>query len=136
MSVCCGSTGDYEKTNYSHFFNTAPIFKLIGDSLILGTLEVLAEVFTLGEKSGIPTTQTFGLIKELMPAPRLVILPEFVCLNTHSSQSDTVSTVSSSMPIRWLMTRSIAPKILLSTEVSRILLMLGILHITELAKMS
>ncbi|KAK7695111.1 hypothetical protein QCA50_002301 [Cerrena zonata] len=50
----------------------APTFKLIGNSLILGTLEVLAEVFTLGEKSGIPTSQVFGLIKELMPAPTII----------------------------------------------------------------
>ncbi|KAF5385352.1 hypothetical protein D9615_001209 [Tricholomella constricta] len=37
----------------------APTFKLIGNSMILGTLEVLAEAYTLAEKSGI----------KILPAP-------------------------------------------------------------------
>ncbi|KAF7793564.1 hypothetical protein EIP86_004678 [Pleurotus ostreatoroseus] len=49
----------------------APTFKLIGNSLILGSLEVLAEGFTLAEKSGIKPTQVHGLIKDLLPAPPL-----------------------------------------------------------------
>ncbi|KAI0783139.1 NAD-P-binding protein [Abortiporus biennis] len=50
----------------------APTFKLIGNSLILGSLEILAEAFTLGEKSGISQEQVQGLLKDLMPAPILV----------------------------------------------------------------
>ena len=48
---------------------TAPTFKLIGNSLILGSLEVLAEALTLSEKSGIQPTQVHSLVKDLMPAP-------------------------------------------------------------------
>jgi 3-hydroxyisobutyrate dehydrogenase-like beta-hydroxyacid dehydrogenase len=51
----------------------APTFKLIGNSMILGSLEILAEAFTLAEKSGIPPTQVQGLIKDLLPAPMCVI---------------------------------------------------------------
>lgn len=47
----------------------APTFKLIGNSLILGSLEILAEIFTLAEKSGIKPTQVHNLVKELMPGP-------------------------------------------------------------------
>ncbi|GJE89535.1 NAD(P)-dependent oxidoreductase [Phanerochaete sordida] len=49
----------------------APTFKLIGNSMILGSLEILAESFTLAEKSGIKPTQIHGLVKDLMPAPIL-----------------------------------------------------------------
>ena len=51
----------------------APTFKLIGNSVILGNLEILAEVFTLSEKSGIKPSQTQDLIKELLPAPPYVL---------------------------------------------------------------
>lgn len=47
----------------------APTFKLIGNSLILGSLEILAEGFTLAEKSGILPNQVHALVKDLMPAP-------------------------------------------------------------------
>ncbi|EKM61550.1 uncharacterized protein PHACADRAFT_248231 [Phanerochaete carnosa HHB-10118-sp] len=49
----------------------APTFKLIGNSMILGSLEVLAEALTLSEKSGIKPTQVHGLVKDLLPAPLL-----------------------------------------------------------------
>lgn len=49
----------------------APTFKLIGNSLILGSLEILAEGFTLAEKSGIQPSQVHSLVKDLMPAPIL-----------------------------------------------------------------
>lgn len=47
----------------------APTFKLIGNSMILGSLEILAEAFTLAEKSGIKPAQVHSLVKDLMPAP-------------------------------------------------------------------
>ncbi|KAI0094384.1 NAD(P)-binding protein [Irpex rosettiformis] len=50
----------------------APTFKLIGNSVILGSLEILAEALTLSEKSGIKPSQTQELIKELLPAPPLI----------------------------------------------------------------
>lgn len=47
----------------------APTFKLIGNAVILGSLEILAETFTLAEKSGIKPGQLHSLLKDLMPAP-------------------------------------------------------------------
>ncbi|KAI0348223.1 NAD(P)-binding protein [Trametopsis cervina] len=49
----------------------APTFKLIGNSMILGSLEVLAEAFTLAEKSGIKPEQVHTLVKDVLPAPIL-----------------------------------------------------------------
>ncbi|KAL0581075.1 hypothetical protein V5O48_000969 [Marasmius crinis-equi] len=50
----------------------APTFKLIGNSMILGTLEVLSEAFTLGEKAGIKSDLVHNLVKEILPAPGTV----------------------------------------------------------------
>ncbi|KAL7285048.1 hypothetical protein ACG7TL_000139 [Trametes sanguinea] len=50
----------------------APTFKLVGNSLILGSLELLAEVFTLSEKAGIGAPLVHQFIKEVMPAPPLI----------------------------------------------------------------
>ncbi|KAF9270678.1 NAD(P)-binding protein [Marasmius fiardii PR-910] len=50
----------------------APTFKLIGNSLILGTLEVLGEGFTLGHKAGISSNLVHSLVKEILPAPGTV----------------------------------------------------------------
>ncbi|KII93981.1 hypothetical protein PLICRDRAFT_695048 [Plicaturopsis crispa FD-325 SS-3] len=50
----------------------APTFKLIGNSMILGSLEVLAEAFTLADKSGIDAANINNLVKDLLPAPPLV----------------------------------------------------------------
>ena len=49
--------------------SAAPTFKLIGNAAILGSLEVLAETFTLAEKSGIKPTQVHQLLRDLVPAP-------------------------------------------------------------------
>ncbi|RPD64627.1 NAD(P)-binding protein [Lentinus tigrinus ALCF2SS1-7] len=54
----------------------APTFKLIGNAMILGSLELLAEVFTLSEKAGIGAPLVHQLIKDLMPAPPLVAYGE------------------------------------------------------------
>lgn len=50
----------------------APTFKLIGNSIILGSLEVLAEAFTMGEKSNIGQDMVYQFIKDMMPAPLLL----------------------------------------------------------------
>jgi len=50
----------------------APTFKLIGNSLILGSLEILAESFTMAEKAGIDAETTYGLVKDLMPTPMFI----------------------------------------------------------------
>ncbi|KAG6845375.1 hypothetical protein H0H87_010484 [Tephrocybe sp. NHM501043] len=47
----------------------APTFKLIGNSMILGTLEVLAEAYTLAEKSGIDAENVHNLVQDILPAP-------------------------------------------------------------------
>jgi len=50
----------------------APTFKLIGNSMILGTLEILAESYTLAEKAGIPTTEVHKLVQDILPAPGIM----------------------------------------------------------------
>ncbi|KAH9950939.1 NAD-P-binding protein [Amylocystis lapponica] len=47
----------------------APTFKLLGNSLILGTIELLAEAMTLSEKAGIGSSQLYDFVKEMFPAP-------------------------------------------------------------------
>ncbi|KAI9508367.1 NAD-P-binding protein [Russula earlei] len=47
----------------------APTFKLIGNSLILGSLELIAEAYTMAEKSGIGQDVVYTYIKEMFPAP-------------------------------------------------------------------
>ncbi|VDB84208.1 unnamed protein product [Peniophora sp. CBMAI 1063] len=47
----------------------APTMKLIGNSAILGCLEVLAESFTLGAKNGIDQAIIYDWVKEMLPAP-------------------------------------------------------------------
>ncbi|KAM5535897.1 hypothetical protein V8D89_006493 [Ganoderma adspersum] len=50
----------------------APTFKLIGNSMILGSLELIAEVYTLAEKAGIGAAPVHQFIKDIMPAPPLI----------------------------------------------------------------
>lgn len=50
----------------------APTFKLIGNSMIMGTLEILAEAYTLAEKSGIGAENVHSLVQEILPAPGIV----------------------------------------------------------------
>ncbi|KAG2360628.1 NAD(P)-binding protein [Suillus spraguei] len=50
----------------------APTLKLIGNGLIMGMNELLAETLTLGEKSGIGQQTVYELVKDIMPAPGLV----------------------------------------------------------------
>jgi len=50
----------------------APTFKLLGNSLILGSLEILAESFTLAEKSGIGAENMHQLVQDLLPEKMLV----------------------------------------------------------------
>jgi len=47
----------------------APTFKLIGNSLILGSIELIAESYTIAEKSGIGQELVYEYIKEMFPAP-------------------------------------------------------------------
>jgi len=47
----------------------APTFKLIGNSLILGSIELISEAYTVAEKSGIGQDLVYEYIKELIPAP-------------------------------------------------------------------
>ncbi|KAJ7660129.1 NAD-P-binding protein [Mycena polygramma] len=50
----------------------APTFKLIGNSMILGTLEVLAESYTLAEKAGIGASDVHRYVQAMFPAPGMM----------------------------------------------------------------
>ncbi|KAG9314152.1 NAD(P)-binding protein [Chiua virens] len=54
----------------------APTFKLIGNGMIMGANELLAETLTLGEKSGVGAHAVYDLVKEIMPAPGLIAYGE------------------------------------------------------------
>lgn len=56
----------------------AHTLKLIGNSMILGMMELVGEVFTLGQKSGVGQKPVLDLIKGLMPAPPLVRYAEIM----------------------------------------------------------
>ncbi|KIY52016.1 NAD(P)-binding protein [Fistulina hepatica ATCC 64428] len=45
----------------------APTLKLVGNSMILGVIEIMAESFTLAEKSGLDTDTVLGVVNELFP---------------------------------------------------------------------
>ncbi|KAF9469768.1 hypothetical protein BDZ94DRAFT_1243214 [Collybia nuda] len=51
----------------------APAFKLLGNSMLMGSLEVLSEAYTLARKSGIATDNVHDLVKEILPSPGLII---------------------------------------------------------------
>ncbi|KAK0233516.1 NAD(P)-binding protein [Armillaria fumosa] len=50
----------------------APTCKLIANSMILGSLEILAEAYTLAEKSGIGAENVDSIVKDIFPAPPLI----------------------------------------------------------------
>lgn len=51
---------------------SAPTFKLIGNSMILGTNEIMAEAYTLAEKSGIGSQNVHQLVQGPSFIPSLV----------------------------------------------------------------
>ncbi|KAF7307591.1 NAD(P)-binding protein [Mycena indigotica] len=65
----------------------APTFKLIGNSMILGTLEIFAESYTLAEKSGIPAQEVHKLVKEIFPAPGLMRYSERMSTNNFDAKT-------------------------------------------------
>lgn len=42
--------------------------------MILGSIEILAEAFTLGERTGIDSQLVQNLVRELLPAPMYALL--------------------------------------------------------------
>ncbi|GAA5866312.1 hypothetical protein JCM1840_004081 [Sporobolomyces johnsonii] len=50
----------------------ATSFKLVGNSCVLGAIEVLAEAMTLADKSGVGSDLVCEFIKEFMPAPSFI----------------------------------------------------------------
>ncbi|KAF5366948.1 hypothetical protein D9757_010838 [Collybiopsis confluens] len=50
----------------------APTFKLLGNSMILGAMEVVAEAYTLGDKAGIEAERVNELVGDILPAPSLM----------------------------------------------------------------
>ncbi|KAF7347249.1 NAD(P)-binding protein [Mycena venus] len=65
----------------------ASTFKLIGNSMILGTLEILAESYTLAEKSGIAASDVHGLVKDIFPAPGIIRYSERMSTNHFDAAS-------------------------------------------------
>ncbi|KAG2022831.1 hypothetical protein CC2G_000550 [Coprinopsis cinerea AmutBmut pab1-1] len=55
--------GDLEK---------ALTYKLMANSMILGSIEVIAEALTFAEKSGIGSDRVFDLVKDYFPAPSMI----------------------------------------------------------------
>jgi 3-hydroxyisobutyrate dehydrogenase-like beta-hydroxyacid dehydrogenase len=48
----------------------APTFKIIGNSLILGSMELIAEAYTISEKTGVGQELVYEFIKgEISPSP-------------------------------------------------------------------
>jgi len=57
----------------------APTFKLLGNSMILGAVEVIAEAYTLGDKAGIEAERIRDLIGDILPAPGLMGYSDRMC---------------------------------------------------------
>ncbi|KAI0316930.1 NAD-P-binding protein [Amylostereum chailletii] len=51
---------------------TAPTFKLIGNGMILGSMELVAEAYTVAEKAGIDQEIVYQYIKDMFPAPPML----------------------------------------------------------------
>lgn len=60
----------------------APTLKLVCNGMLMSANELLAEVLTLGEKSGIGAQAVYSLMKEVMPTPSLIIYGDRM-LNQH-----------------------------------------------------
>lgn len=58
--------------NLGEDIEKAHMFKLVGNTLILGSIELLSETATMSEKLGIGAEQAFELVKDMMPAPPMV----------------------------------------------------------------
>ncbi|KAG6873850.1 hypothetical protein C0995_010462 [Termitomyces sp. Mi166 len=67
----------------------APTFKLIGNSMILGTLEVLAEAYTLAEKSGIDAENVHNFVQGEQPDSfgRVVTVDAEICGTRRTTSS-------------------------------------------------
>ncbi|GAA5986907.1 hypothetical protein JCM11641_006588 [Rhodosporidiobolus odoratus] len=50
----------------------AASFKLIGNGMIIGVIELLAEGFTLADKSGVGSDLLYEWVKEFLPAPSFI----------------------------------------------------------------
>ncbi|KAI0308361.1 hypothetical protein B0F90DRAFT_1682171 [Multifurca ochricompacta] len=73
----------------------APTFKLIGNSLVLGSLELIAEAYTIAEKSGIGQDIVYEYIKELIPAPIWLSYGEKCCTTNLMAPSASPSMLTS-----------------------------------------
>lgn len=51
---------------------TAELIRLVGNSLVLGMLELLAESMTLADQTGVGSDTLLDLIKEIHPSPSMV----------------------------------------------------------------
>ncbi|EIN10398.1 NAD(P)-binding protein [Punctularia strigosozonata HHB-11173 SS5] len=54
----------------------APTSKLVANSMVMGMAEVMAEAFTMAEKTGIGAGTVYDLVKEVLPAPPMIMYGE------------------------------------------------------------
>ncbi|GAA5874025.1 hypothetical protein JCM5296_001064 [Sporobolomyces johnsonii] len=65
----------------------ASSFKLIGNSCVLGVIELLAEAMTLADKSGVGSDLLYEFIKEFMPAPSFIGYGKKILDNNFSGET-------------------------------------------------
>lgn len=61
--------------------------KLIGNSIILSTIEMLAESMTLADKTGVGAESVAEFIKEFFPAPSAIGYSQKILNNSFSGQN-------------------------------------------------
>lgn len=59
-------------TDFGEDPSKASTFKLIGNSMIISTLEMLSETMTLADKTGIGSERVLDWIKDFYPAPSAI----------------------------------------------------------------
>ncbi|KAL7417916.1 6-phosphogluconate dehydrogenase [Mrakia frigida] len=64
----------------------AAAFKLVGNSLIIGVIELLAETMTLAEQSGVGQDKLYELIKDVYPAPSFLTYGKKMLKNDYNGQ--------------------------------------------------
>ncbi|CED83286.1 related to 2-hydroxy-3-oxopropionate reductase [Phaffia rhodozyma] len=64
----------------------AASFKLVGNSMILATIEMLSETMTLADQSGVGKENVYKLIQELYPAPSFLTYGKKILKNEYSGE--------------------------------------------------
>lgn len=64
----------------------AASFKLVGNSVILGMIELLSEAFTLAESSGVGQDKLYQLIQDVYPAPAILTYAKKIYKNDFNGE--------------------------------------------------